>query len=490
MSSIGSVPAVLSVVGVNRITSYKFKDSNNKDIPLSKASADVTNSLILRLGKKEEGGSNNKTRIAYLTKLFDTLTSFPSDVTQSLSFSVIFKRGEDQHCQTLLKLNKEECIVLLNHLNLNIVGTLKTKVDKIKGALSVLPINHPIFQVKTCSVVDCSRAAAGNSSFCTSRHYKCFVMEHTFCNIGFWRNNNDGGAVDKFGPVLAQHLLRALVRHYNDKDNSKNGLQPSFSKEIASASVPVPVCKTLKDVYLTHFKYINMYFTIMEANINGASPKVDDIKLRARALAELLHPLHQTVIMMDGHGRIMLQFLHEVVKLHGLHRLEKLRIKLVDLNDEVTQWHNTMYRCTAVESIAANVFEHTKILPRSQLVYYNFCGAGKCYGELKENLKNAQWPLMVSFSTMRSANEFLTDFVDSVSNPGLIKLQLPTTRQDFVTFVFKLKLEFVFLRLTEHQRFSKKHTSKIVQPSPDSVTSAVHHEPPNLEGVNTQLFAS
>lgn len=355
-------------------------------------------------------------------------------------FSVeFFPQDSPSTKKTLLKLSKPECEEVLDFLQRNFgefemieYSKLSSTLKAMKEVLIGLDGQHQVFGIRpgtTCTIKGCNKYCDGTVKYCSSIHNKCCILQ---------RNMNEYYGNDEFGYCLAADALESVVNYYNNKSTKDNNLQPK-----GTIPFDVPRCESLVDVYHTFYKYIKVFFAIMEANVGGTSPMVDNIKARAKRLAIMLHPLHRTVVMMDGHGRFLLQFLHEVYIMYGEERLRTLKIRLLDIDQDVTNWHLSFFLCERIESITMDVFNYLKVLDRTQLYYLNFCGVGNedAFNTLKRFAREATCPFMVSFSTARKAAGRDTEFSEYLNNHNKKMALYPQlledkSRADFKTFVF------------------------------------------------------
>lgn len=237
---------------------------------------------------------------------------------------------------------------------------------------------------------------------------------------------------DQFGVFLASMVLDEAV------GGKANPLQPALR---ASANkCIVPTFRNNYDFLAFYWKYLDVLLAPLGVPVDSkeTSPKVIDQLNRARCLANLLRDRHTAVRLMDGHCGLLLMFLAEVYNRHGKKRLNSLKIELVDIDDDVTQWHQHMYRCPTIVCLTENIVNIACPLPDSTLLYLNFCGVAASFDAVREYLKKHPTQCLISFSTARAAG--CKDYEMSlISLRERFVKKLPSQRVNFVTYVVTLK---------------------------------------------------
>jgi len=167
--------------------------------------------------------------------------------------------------------------------------------------------------------------------------------------------------------------------------------------------------------------------------LNGEkNVKERDMEVRAHALADhiVAHPTVRRLVTMDGHGRFLLSFLREMMARDPA-RLDTLTIELVDMNREVTEWHESTYRCPALRSRIGNVLDIPDVLDSTVVYYLNFCGMTEQWQQVRAFLMATQhMAVFCSFSLMRGARRSMAG---KFSHLGRFSEVVESPREDFQT---------------------------------------------------------
>lgn len=203
---------------------------------------------------------------------------------------------------------------------------------------------------------------------------------------------------------LVRKRLRKGIRYILP---SKNALQPSKEQ----AAYIKPIRPQLKELSMDQW-YFWVMTDVKSDLFHNKQDKWNDHVNRATHIAHTLHksPKITKIILMDGHGRIIVTLCGILLQMLGVERANSLTIKVVDNyrdsdgNQSVTDWHHNI-EFDNMESSQESLFEH--IPDERTFVYANFCGTGGKSG----NVKLFKWMqkinhfdnLMVSFSYTRKA---------------------------------------------------------------------------------------
>jgi hypothetical protein len=103
----------------------------------------------------------------------------------------------------------------------------------------------------------------------------------------------------------------------------------------------------------------------------------------------------KTLVLMDGHGRILLRIMKELRKLG---KVENFEIIVTDLEASVDAWHNEFCPRKFVRGVQKDIFEFVN--NPTYLTYLNFCGISECLSMLE----TIGQPVYLSYSTARGAN--------------------------------------------------------------------------------------
>jgi len=190
--------------------------------------------------------------------------------------------------------------------------------------------------------------------------------------------------------------------------------------------------------------YLRAIMLILDADPKGK--RSNDSIERGRYLAKMLKPEHDTVRMMDGHGRIFFHFCLAVIELYGNERLNKLCFEIVDIDAQVNRYHEKLFvgnQCKNVKCINQNIF--TRPHSSSVLLYLNFCGIGGQDGQANagEYLKFLKAcpsaSVLISWSRARSAKKDTANVLRGHLN-GVASLKFIKTgrsRKEFVTYLIE-----------------------------------------------------
>lgn len=139
---------------------------------------------------------------------------------------------------------------------------------------------------------------------------------------------------------------------------------------------------------------------------------------------------------MDGHGRFLILFLAAVVDLHGLERLDRLKIELYDIDPDVQNWHLQSFgKCNAVKCMGKDILTE---FSHNTLLYLNFCALGRSGKKLEsffESLKKDGKYCMFSGTTIRGAKRRMNALKGQLTKLGIPYDNVETERKDFGTFV-------------------------------------------------------
>ncbi|EGG14379.1 hypothetical protein DFA_12151 [Cavenderia fasciculata] len=219
-----------------------------------------------------------------------------------------------------------------------------------------------------------------------------------------------------------------------------NPLQPTSGFDAIGLAAKAKTLSKFYDICVAS-GYLDTIETIMDANSKGK--KLADIRKRAIELASLVTTDTKVVRMMDGHGRLVLNFFGEVIKQHKRDRLNKLVIELVDNVKNVTEYHKSFFYTegrTMINCINADIFQRP-VPDADTLVYYNFCGISPSVDSMKARLKVSPATLMVSFSVARGAS---TKNFGAQLSLAVVHIKdrcftyLKTEREDFKTMILRV----------------------------------------------------
>jgi hypothetical protein len=178
----------------------------------------------------------------------------------------------------------------------------------------------------------------------------------------------------------------------------------------------------------------------------GYEKKVEiDTNNRAVALCQqfYLNKNITKIMMMDGHGRIILQFLQCLVnKLNSLTgskkadfkaRLATLKICVMDIDDGVLSAHQQIFFPSFFEHVKGDILNRTKTPDR--LFYLNFCGIASQEEKIHEFIEKnyGETVVFLSFSVGRGASQKMYKETLQRVFP---EMETVSTRGDFETVKF------------------------------------------------------
>jgi len=277
-----------------------------------------------------------------------------------------------------------------------------------------------------CVAPNCTRQASPSEEFC-GRHWK------QRCDRKAFRRFQCAFAKDAFGLYLL-----SLFEQRVDETNQLQPKLPAFQKKL-----PHIRARNLLVLWQRSQQYLPLLLAFLQPHLKNGDEgvKVRDQRIRAEKLAELLQPEHTEVRMMDGHGRFLLLFLQAVVDRHGEDRLQALTIELVDNDEQVTNWHRSVYRCRALRCTTADILDPQYAAPLSTLVYLNFCGVGsdQQWTGIRLFVQSAKSVFMLSCSTARAAKRKVAEAIGRLNRGEDHSFEKISNRSDFVTYVVKIQ---------------------------------------------------
>lgn len=230
----------------------------------------------------------------------------------------------------------------------------------------------------------------GSRVYCSKRHNKLQVV---------WEQRNHAleGPNPRLGNVFAEVATDYLV--------GPRGLKPTRAPA-APADPDRP--QTLSAFVSDLLPFLPLLLAMLEALVSGEDgKKILDQKERATRLASALTPNHTRVRLMDGHGGFLILFLDQVQRQHSAKRLDELTIELVDLDPNVNDYHEAVFRHPNILCSCENIMPCTLTAPpENTLVYPNFCGISKSFEDVKIYLQaccKARRPVFISLSCARRA---------------------------------------------------------------------------------------
>lgn len=236
---------------------------------------------------------------------------------------------------------------------------------------------------------------------------------------------------DSFGACLAASIREECC------GGKANKLQPGVLSTLLGCQVPFFADNnSLLNFYE---KYEDILRAPLGVRVNPLAPnkKVSDQANRAMCWSNMLTAGHDTVRLMDGRCGFLLRFLSYVRMRHGVHRLNSLKIELVDIDHRVSQWHRYMYPCPTVMCLTENIVDMQKPVPSTTLLYLNFCGVAESFDHVRAYLVAHPAKCLFSFSMARAAGK--KNFENSLKSLSSAYVKkLPCERKDFVTYVIAL----------------------------------------------------
>ena len=287
-----------------------------------------------------------------------------------------------------------------------------------------------------CSKPGCQHAAANCGGFC--RYHRKF--EFLRLKVAHFKS-----FVDPYGEWLAD----AVLHDYLGSNNKSNSLQPNGKY---AANCPIPTFADLNGFLDFFVRYLDILRAPLGiTKVDGQEGvKVLDQANRGVCLKNLLRSFHDCVRLMDGRGSLLLMFLLKVREFFGVKRLNSLRIELVDIDPKVTAWHKQVFRCPNIVCLTENIVSLGVPVPKTTLLYFNFCGISASYDHIVKYLKTSstKTECMLSFSTGRRAQckDFDMALIATLSRKKYYCLRkLPSPRADFSTWVIGLTQDYADL---------------------------------------------
>lgn len=282
-----------------------------------------------------------------------------------------------------------------------------------------------------CNMPGCSCEVRAGCTYCHNYHYASEVVWNERCNF-----EKLGGPDMSFRLQLCDILLQQLL---GTNDGKRNKLQPGDCKLIVPRDFKD--CLELLEYYEPLYK---AYSALHEPKVDGSeSPVLQDQRYRATFLAYTLGD-NSVIRLMFGYEGFFITFLKQVRLIHGDRRLKSLKVEVVDIDKNVTNWHTRMLRCRNISCCKADIYSHWMIESTCECApmhdYLNFCGVGGDSGWEKtvKFLKSEaqQRPLLLSFSTARSAakKDYEASLKATSGGSDWRVQKLHSFRKDFVTY--------------------------------------------------------
>jgi len=181
-------------------------------------------------------------------------------------------------------------------------------------------------------------------------------------------------------------LLLALLESVAHKSSSDNRFMPTkaqndklreINEESAARDDDEPAMHTRSWQEWSRFVRVHLRKVLYFQHENGGRQREADMKERARVVVTLVEENDNidTICFMDGHGRFLFALLEALMKL-PLTRRNTLKLKVVDIDEQVHAWH-TLFFPADVQCELADIYAMS---PSSRgannLIYFNFCGIG------------------------------------------------------------------------------------------------------------------
>lgn len=307
----------------------------------------------------------------------------------------------------------------------------------------------PVTAMNPCCFPNCGRECFAHTPCCQDATH----MRYAYFNVkkaGYERSG------DLFGATLAE-----VFRGEFTGANNGNKLQP----RVHSLRLMIPLLAQrfancwellqrflpyveLFECFIAHSRSID-FLANGDVMIRRDDEKVLNQVARASAIARSLVDRHEHLLIMDGHGFVVLNVLRELQSPSTNHRLlKRIRLHWVDNVGAVNNWHATMFPCDNITYYAEDVFTvarrlltNSTIDPNSLLPYFNFCGISESWPVFMSFLMDETIPIprhFLSFSIARKAN-VMASTVQTWLKANGIDFRLVTDahvqRGDFVTFV-------------------------------------------------------
>jgi len=181
-----------------------------------------------------------------------------------------------------------------------------------------------------------------------------------------------------------------------------NKLQPSY-EQVGELMLNIKFLEFINgcDMYgvysLLKLNYAGLYDKREPCFIQDQQQRVDEFVDHMIMLGS------KKIVMMDGHGRTVLQFLNSLfVKNEDLNTYH---ITLVDVDTMTDRWHKLMYPKKYFTCLNEDVFKASMTTDAS--IYLNFCGATPYMNEIKKIItKSMTWKnrgLMLSMATRKAS---------------------------------------------------------------------------------------
>lgn len=204
-------------------------------------------------------------------------------------------------------------------------------------------------------------------------------------------NNHGCGKTQKrrsprYNPLSKHQKMAEIMREACSHNENSNPLKPSSGQ----------VMKLIKCGYNFNDMTIETWYHFLKENllidqlftVRGGSTKKVSLTIRCQKLAKMLANSDGSMkhcYMMDGHGRTLFMLV-EALLLSGI-SFEEMegKIHVVDIDEYSHQWHMHAFP-KGIDSIQSNIF-HLEI-PKSAILYLNFCGIGGCIEQTKSTILN------------------------------------------------------------------------------------------------------
>jgi hypothetical protein len=269
----------------------------------------------------------------------------------------------------------------------------------------------------------CGRTIPDSRTYCSSHHNRWEVIRNHKRN--FERANDLAGQelCDMFLTNVRYNPLQPTGGLTNDCISTTQMTFSGFVRDFCN-------------------NYLSVLLAMMEAKKDGSEGlKIRDLRSRAKAAAELLldappNQRFRTLRLMDGHGRMTFLILQTILDLNP-DFLDTLRVELVDINEEVCEYHRSIFRgdgCRNVTVTRGNIL-NMAVTPET-FVYLNFCGMSESLAGVQQFVSNKTIPFMISYSTSRAAKSknYKRSLAERARRNGVF--DRISERSDFITLKF------------------------------------------------------
>lgn len=225
--------------------------------------------------------------------------------------------------------------------------------------------------------------------------------------------------------------------------NSAGGLQPRGSKPPEnSIGLRAP---TLSVLY-HHLKRYEVILFTMHLRKNAVRPYENTVAFkdqveRAKECVRLcVRSGCTTIRFMDGHGRMLLLLLEQLLREVGAEAMNNYVLELVEKDCYVSQWHRSMYQCESLQIVDGDILKMP--IKDKTFVYLNFMGFDRQLPVVRDYLcrhGSAAKPILISFSARdnnvkKEFEELGDDTTRLYGREYEIDITRITGREDFVSY--------------------------------------------------------